>query len=385
MKPTLIFTLLFLLSFSFVRFGNISVETSNPTVTPSGNNEFITGAMSSGDELTYGNMNALNLNLWHKYTEHDYGWTGIGNDTPEEDPVNYFDAVTQRIAALYAAGMFTYSDRPKFERLVYGQRSDYQAEHTHNNQDLWFYTYEVSPYNLPNINDIPDNGAVVKHCVPAGSQTDAGESWILKDLKSNREQCNLRWNYEQRDSIYPWLIKPRIRIPVDAPSNTPDKRVCRVEALDWDGNVIANKIIYAKNFAPFQQGYLYNGDYLEEYYYNQLIGETPSAINISPGYAFNPNNEWFADWNANCQVDFRVWWYNEVEMWIDYVRVDNQKAHDLLENTGTIHDRYEYWIKKEVEIAVNPQTAGAVRSFYVEEFEFNILPCLKYVNDKIKY
>jgi len=386
MKTKLIFTLLSFFALSFLRFTNTTYETlTNPPLTPPGNNEFLTGVMSSGDELGYNNMNALNLNLWHRYTEHDQGWTGINNDTPEEDPVNYFSAVKQRVIDNYNNGMFTYCDRPKFQRLVYGQRSDYQCENTHQNSDLWFYTYNTHTAG----SDEPDGNAMVKHCSDIALGPNAG--WVCKDVKANREQCNRFWNYEQRDSIYPWLVKPRIRIPANAPVNYPNKRVCRVDVLDWNGKFLDSVTIFAKSFAPWSNPTSYQGEYREDYYYYDLQnpGIDVDYRKIPQGYAFNPDRKWFAEWSDNsCKVDFRVWWYDEVEMWIDYVRVDNEKADKLFKGYYEGQDPNfpnRNWIRDEVEIAVNMQTAGSVRSFYVEEFEFNILPCMKYVNDKIKY
>lgn len=379
MKPKLIFTLLFFISLSLFRFTNTTKETLINPPAPPGNNEFITCVMGSGYDLDYDNMNSLNQNLWHTYTEHNLGWTEISNDTPEEDPVNYFDAIVDRIDSNYnVGGMFSYNDRPKFQRLVFGQRSDYQCELEANiqNDDFWFYTYNTHSVG----SDVTDGDAIVRHC--SGIEDGPGAGWVCKDLKANREQCNRFWNYEQRDEAYPWLVKPKIRIPSSAPTNTPDKRVCRIEALDWDGNMVDSFTIFAKNFK--NQITSYSGQYLEEYFWNPLSSDPASPKKISDyGWILNPNSEWFADWGANCQVDFRVWWYDEVEMWIDYVRVDNQKAHDLLEPTGALHSLYEYWIQKEVEIAC--ENPDYVRNFYIEEFEITILPCLRYVNDKIKY
>jgi len=75
-------------------------------------------------------------------------------------------------------------------------------------------------------------------------------------------------------------------------------------------------------------------------------------------------------------------------MWIDYVKVENDIAYDLLSRDPSNPNWVQYidWIKGETDIAMHiPPGASepAVWKFYIELFEFNNIPCIKYVNNII--
>ena len=67
-------------------------------------------------------------------------------------------------------------------------------------------------------------------------------------------------------------------------------------------------------------------------------------------------------------------------MWIDYVKVENEPAHQLF--TGI----WDQQIREETDIALsNYDPSNPIpNNFYIEEFEFNIVDAMKYVNTIIK-
>ncbi|MBK8552235.1 MAG: hypothetical protein IPL53_14700 [Ignavibacteria bacterium] len=97
---------------------------------------------------------------------------------------------------------------------------------------------------------------------------------------------------------------------------------------------------------------------------------------------FNPNCEDL--WDTSCAVDFKVYWYGQCDMWIDYVRVDNEIAHDLFSNDlqNPQFVQYQNWLKWEAD-SIATLFPNAAYRFYIEEFEFNQIPCMEYVSRKI--
>lgn len=359
------------------------------TLYPQGiqNTKFVITAMDNGADQSYTYMSTRTFNTWHKYTGPLDGWPSVPNDRFDSDPVNYGPFVNTQINNnLNNYGFRTVMDRPKIEYLALGQLSEYQAEQTHLDDDYWFYTYSSSMTQPPFITDGVDNSqwggqnVKVKHCIPDPNQTDGGSGWILSGLRANREQANKIYWYWQNDAYYAWYVMPKIRIPVGVPDNTP---VCRIDILDWDGNPVPEYtngiIIYAKHFrrnitAPYQ------GDYLQEYFFVEGDDPTPITIpagQICPGPARN-----FPDWtNVSIETDFKVFWYGQCEMWIDYVKVENEPAYKLFKEPQWTVD-----IQSETDLALNnyDPVNPVPNYFYIEEFEFNHLPCIKKVNEIIR-
>jgi hypothetical protein len=77
-------------------------------------------------------------------------------------------------------------------------------------------------------------------------------------------------------------------------------------------------------------------------------------------------------------VDFRVYWYGKCDMWIDYVRVDNEIADRLFNND----QEFISWFNWEVD-SIATQYPDNIYKSYIEEFEFNQIPCMAYVNRMI--
>ena len=363
-----------LLTSPIIIYNFYSPPTEKKFIPPApGGDQFLISAMSCGDEMDYANMRDLNINLWHRYASYRSGWVGITNDLLYEDPDNYADAVKSRISQNYQNGMLTYYHRPKIDYLAFSRRSDYQCEVITPNSDqsnLWFWAY-----NTHNVgNDIPDGNATVRYCSSI-NMGGLSQGWVCAGLKANREQCKGFWGSDP-DTTYNWFVKPSIRILPSVVQNTPNKRICRIETLDWNGNIIDSVTIFGKNFKNVLT--TYDGSYLEEFYWEPSTSNPASAREINGDLLKHANPY---DWDSEtCLIDFRVWWYDEAEMWIDYVRVDDWRADRLFK--GYFETDVE-WIKKEVEIAAH--YPGYVRNFYIEEFEYPIMPAVKYVNEKIKY
>jgi hypothetical protein len=381
MKKTII-----LLSLMFL-FPVILFTQENPNTPQGFYDKYYIGAMDLGNvtgEDGWNQYKDLGFNLWHAYPRHcgwqprfNNGWTNwVANDMLDENISNYGQGIIDVLGFCYSKNLRVLMDRVKIDFLCYGQRSNYQCEEVPANSDLWFYAYNEHDKGR----DITDNSRIVRYCEPMPTGPD-GPGWVVKNLKANREQVNCRGFSHpfMQDQLHRWHVKPCIKIPIGLPDET---EVCRVDVYNWygEGNVnnrIASVVIKAKNFKNIST--TYNGEYIEEFYWNPLTNDPPSAIIIDPAQTpFNQNCKSVID--LGCQVDFRVWYSGQCEMWIDYVRVDNQIAHDLFSGQ---HDDWIHWEVQD--IAMHDQTTkNTALKFYIEEFEFNNIPCMSYVARKIR-
>ena len=99
------------------------------------------------------------------------------------------------------------------------------------------------------------------------------------------------------------------------------------------------------------------------------------------GNTFNPHGWSIADDGPNnshpCNMDIQVDWFGQCEMWIDYIRVDDNWANDLF--NGIYDNTWIYWEVHDIAEASGQNPL----KFYIEDFEFNNIPCIGYVNKKM--
>lgn len=363
-----------------------SQKLNSPLKSISGTGDkFIIGALENGAEGNYTILDSARFNLWHRYPFGNDGWITVNNgwkkfDYLEADYSSYGTGVKNIIEGNRSNGMKTLMNRPKIVYLCFGQRSDYQCEEMSNlkDKDYWFYSYKTSETGR----DIEDksrfgNGEWVKYC--KASEMRAG--YTVKDLRSNREQINTTntWGPYAVDSIYKWYVKPRIRIDYDFANNpsNKDKDVCSIEIRRFDGSLVKTVTLKVKNF--FDDAGKYDGEYRDTYKMYEGEGELSFDPVKNRSENLNPLRNEFSD--ERCKVDFSVKWQRECDMWIDYVRVENQTAKDLFK--GAYEQPQQAWFDWEVKEIAEAFGENAWK-FYIEEFEFNQLPCMKYVNEKIK-
>lgn len=358
---------------------------------PDWNNDFLIGAMNDGMEWYYDTLrDKLGFNLWHFYGLGDgydngrfwvKGWSLHDSlDTPVGRYGNEVQGVLERINSY---GMKTLMERPKIKRLAYAQRSDYQCEEEQDltNHDYWFYTFQVHETG----SDKPDSGAIVRFCNASGhggSRDNPG--FVCKRLRANNEQCNMSYGALQGDGYCSWIIKPRVRVDpafVDNPANQ-NADICRIDVYNFNGSLIKSTVIKAKHFKD--QNGVYKGEYKEEYSFgssesNLTFPET-SAMDFNPQkkfWAFTSRGNFLTDADTTCKADIQVYWYGSCDTWIDYVRVDNDVADRLFKG------QYDEWIRTEAQNIGGFNSLPTQWKFYIEEFEFNNIPCMAYVSHKL--
>lgn len=375
--------ILFLSAFIFRPTGlNISNKTSYANNI---SDKFLFGAMDSHYDYfnnpSFAKLDSLGFNVNSMYTSsqkingRDYP-TGLdASDNIFNEIGRYKELVTTQLgAATSLNGMRNLLCRPKTEWLLHGQRSDYQCENVNLvDTNYWFYSFQ-NPDSIGR--SIQDSNKWVRYC----NQGVDNAGWVVSRLRANTEQCNpsaegTGW---RGDSQCEWLVKPRIRIPASFPTANPDAPVCRIEVIKEDGTTKAlNEIIKAKHF--LNSSGQYSGEYTEEF--TNL--ENPDFLKFKGALGTN------GFFNARCndtvdgnysKADIKIYWYGNCDMWIDYVRVDNDIADELFKGL------WDTKIKDEVHQIAFHQVSNVPigLKFYVEYLNFNQLPCAKYVNKILK-
>ena len=353
----------------------ISYSTSS-----SDSNKFMVGVINNGIEDAgryYLLTDSLLCNTWHRYGMWKRGPNWFQGDSLYADINVYKNYIQSVIEDNRSHNMRTLFMREKLLYLCSGQRSDYQCEAANFDNDLLPYTYKIHSTGA----DFQDNSSFgnnnwVRYCstIPSYGHN---QGYVCRGLRANREQINIHSNWGEYavDRQYNWYVKPRIRIDT-AYANNPanfNNNVCKVEVLNFLGDTILKRDIKVNNFKPSISS-IYVGNYMEEFYPLDNIDFV--LWGDSAKYKFNPTNANL--WDDTGKVDFRVFWYGQCNMWIDYVRVENQIAYDLFK-----HNYDNTWLDWEINQIASPN-ADNIDRFYIEEFEFNQIPCMKYVSDYIK-
>ena len=282
----------------------------------------------------------------------------------------------------------------KIDRPAYGQRSDYQTEHNPiqlangSIKPGYGYLHGISSYYGETWQGVHVQGrnAVVGQHQP---------QYIVDSLFENGEQTNviseLAGIYSDRKKIgskYLWYVKPRMRIPVGIANNPAwaDSLVARIEVYNYMGRKIDTMLIRVRNFFNTENGTEYNGAYLENYFnINQSYPLSFLADSLCNG--IDTNNVYYIDPDSS-KVDYRVYWYGKVDVWLDYVRLDDEWAHFLFTDPNdSLPIRINRWqfgwkIRDEVTQFANE---GAFGVFYIDETYYNHIPCLVEVLRMIKH
>lgn len=371
MKAKIVFSIMLCISvlflsgsyFSFMDKTEITNRENVQTFNLTG--KFLIAAMHSGYDNTpdaYKRFSdTMKMNSWHKYND----W--FPGDTIDGDPNVIATGVTNRLTQNNAKDLRTVFQRPITTYAAYGQRSDYQCEKISFGADYWFYAYDTSVVSSF-ANDVSDSGGIVKHASLNGNGPGVWEGYLVKNLRSNREQCNKKIGHLL--DRYKWFLKPRMRIPIGLNDTT---KVCRIEVVDWNDTVRKSIELTARNFRANDS--IYAGNYMDKFYIQGVLSAIELDTNdICPGPAKDPYS-----WkNDPMKTDYRVYWYGQCDLWIDYIRLEDEPARRLYE--GELNTQ----INAEVNFAKANFNPEHPNYFYQEEFEFNHSPCIKKVNEIIE-
>lgn len=385
--------LLLVLSY-FLLAGTRSSVTKLPTAPEADTiaQPFIIGAMHDGIDYNYSYISdSLGLITFHKYTAPNWGWLqNNGSYVPQDivggDTSVYGAYILQRLADNRTNKLSTLMDRPVLNYLCYGQSSNYECEESSKVDSLYkFYSYRNSRVNGTKITDVQDSGKWVKRCIYDRQSPGSNADTIVSGLITNREQANnfFGGGYMVGDSTYDWYIMPRIRID-SAFANNPlnsTKNVCKIITTNWEGDSLV-QVLKVGNFRDQDSGY--SGKYIESYvdFDTNLVNKL--TVPADSNHWFN-NDATRDPYNGQgCNIDFKVYWYDECDMWIDYVRVENKPARDLHTNVNTDYlDQLRFEVNTLALGSYDENSIYNPYNFYIDEFEFNHLPSIAAVSDSI--
>jgi len=280
----------------------------------------------------------------------------------------------------------------KIFRASYGQRSDYQAEYTSGQlpsiKPGYGYWKGINSFYSDSMGGVSNSGrnAIVGQHLP---------QYIVDSLYENGEQTNVisRFDYNtalfsdrKSDTLdYRWYVKPRMRIPQNIANNPAwrDSLVVRIEVYNYVGRKFDTINITVDNF---KQNGTYQGQYLEMFDFGNQEPYPLSFLADSLCIGIDTLNKYYID-PHNSKVDYRVYWYGKVNVWLDYVRLDDEWAHFLFtdpnDSLSYLKNRWQFgWkIRDEVTQFAN---VGAFGVFYIDETYYNHIPCLVEVLRRIK-
>jgi hypothetical protein len=270
----------------------------------------------------------------------------------------YRDNVQTLMGSVDSVGLKGYYGRQKIEKLCYGQRLVYEAEGNGNTNYNYGFSYQTDRAPIE-----PDSGRTVVHACPGNCPgTSSPNSYICENIYQNLQHSDLLdWQEGDKGN---WHIKPMMRIPQNTPDETP---VVRIDVINYTGTIIDTITIKAFHF---KDNGTYNGNYVEKYF-----NMRPGAMQVSGRYDTTGGLSYGYNGKYNCKVDFKIYWYGQVEVWFDKMTVDDQKAYELLRGD---HD------DKIIE-EVNAFTGQpGMYTFFADEMTYSNIPCVKYVQNLMK-
>jgi hypothetical protein len=277
--------------------------------------------------------------------------------------------------------------RTKIQRPAYGQRSTYEAEYE--STELLNGTIRPGYGYINTADSLYTEGNVSGRFCKAGLHQ-AG--YMVYSLYENLEQVNnvsaTNYIFSDRKSNYPgyrWYVKPRMKIDSAFANNSNnfEKNIVKIETYNFDGDLIDTVTIKVRFFLDINQHY--NGGYMEMYNFPPTVNYRLSvtAEDLTAGATADASGR--TENLMNSQVDYRIHWYGEVDVWLDYVRVDDEWAHFLFTDSTDSDpaNDWQFYSKLDEEITAFGNHDG-FGYFYIDEYYYNNLPCIAEVNRIIK-
>jgi hypothetical protein len=322
-------------------------ETNQKALPPPGSKDFVNFILNNDYTVTtnsgiwvesqLGNYGgALNFNgiqIYDNYGNNStYGTDRFG--TFDNDlslyQVGQIDGLTSNIAQ---EDLKLYWERIKISRLCYGQRLVYEVTPDQGNTTTNYgfcYKNHSGEYTT-------DQGRTVIH---EDVQADNTPKYMLENIYENMQHGDLPdWAPQLADAGI-WYMKPMMRIDSTVVDNNPTANVVRIDVINFSGQAVKSVIIKARNFRDFDLNY--GGQYTDVY---NFVGE-PLGTNLevsgnttTGGGGLNDGVDSFDwwEWEDNCQVDFKVYWYGEVDVWFDKMTVDDEIGNGLFDGIYNYH------------------------------------------------
>lgn len=360
---------------------------------------------SSGFISSYG---ALSFNLMQGYTQlldHDDACYLFGGfkDSLSSYTTNLGNMLSAYNGSQYFGQKSMMLSREKILRPALGQRSTYYAKYRPDEvpglRPGYGFTCGTESTGRIITDEPYFGGNSVKVCQ---NGIDQGNKYIVYNLYENHEQTNYCFRdynnnnhgvgyylSDTKEQDYRWFVIPRMRIDSNYAKNPGnyDKNVVRIEIYNFSGNLINSIDISCRNFLNFYGGSIpyYNGSYLENEYSKSNLDFSVLANDLSQGATTDADGR--VTNISSCQVDYRIYWYGEVDVWLDYIRVEDEWAHYLFHPELEVSQTEKYNFVWKMNQEINSASIGSHSGFgyfYVDECEYNNFPCIAEVNRLIK-
>ncbi len=227
--------------------------------------------------------------------------------------------------------------------LLSSEYYDFEAENISGKNDDNAQGFEVSLIDsAKGIYDAADTGSfgkgeTVKYCRGRNKSLQISDGIILnKPIKiGNGKPESFKVRKGRIDFNY--IITPRMRIDTAFTSNLENAEfpVCLITITNSSGDTVLNSNIYVRDFYD-EESFRYDGSYRTEYRNGSLM----SNLIIPADKLFKEG----AGENAVSEFNIEIYYYGYCDMWIDYVRVENQIANDFLtkQNASLIKSLEDY-------------------------------------------
>lgn len=212
----------------------------------------------------------------------------------------------------------------RIEYLLTGRSEKYESETDFSASQTGSVIKDTSEFG---------KGAFVMHC--KASEDKPG--YVLKGVNTRSYQYSIQ-NAWMNDTSHNWYIIPGIRIKRDLIYpyvyekflSDAHLKICRLEVVNTEGTVVSETEYQVKHFCEKYEGdesrIYYSGEYKEGF---GCLFDDPQgrkSYTVIPGQQLNPAG--LTD-KKNTGLDYRIYWYGNADIWIDYIRVENDLAKEL--------------------------------------------------------
>ena len=311
----------------------------------------------------------------HFNSIHVYGYGNLGGGF--DDPISYYNSyINGLITIVNNAGLRGFYGRNKIEQLSYGQRLIYEIDSANVSRVNSGFSYDSIMSNTYGT----DSGRTVLHAIPYPTSGYNSPGWLCKNIYENLQHGDLI-NFTQADTME-WHIKPVMRIKQSDFNINDTTKVLAISVYNYSGNRIDSIIFRINSFNNGSGNYL--GNYIENYKFlnNEDRLKISGSRELPTGLSYGMDDN-YPVWKNNCKVDFKVWWFGEVEVWFDKMIVDDNWGDQLFNSDTLVSHRNERKIKEEVN-AFSDNINSGNGSFFIDELCISQIPCVKRVYQIIK-
>lgn len=351
---------------------------SKITYLPSFKDEFVNCIFNKGYDPSEPGL--YFLNRLNQINDFNFNATQVYHFGFPGDPYGTFDAtltgtqisnVEDMMIDVHNAGLKGIYNRAKIADLcLSGQRVVYEVANGNNQITVnkgFVYKTMTGLYE-------EDNGRTVRHATltPPPGQNPTSAGYLCKDIYENMQHSDLfAWQWDDEGT---WILKPMMKIDPNLVTSDPDREIVKIEVINFEGDVMTEFTIRAKNF-----GTSYSGGYIDEFF----DGLNPLPLEVSGNKTSGLNEGWKSVYDDNqngkvtkpCEIDFRIFWPGYADVWFDKLTVENVRARQIFSG---IHDLK---IQQEVQNFANNSNNYF---FFVDEIAVSNIPCIEYVFNKAK-